>query len=108
MKGFYQSTKNIDDYFVQISIWKDDSTFVEYIDNREVDRGTYEKVKKNVYKLKSEKQNFEITLNKGRSFEIIVKKLNGGKPIIMEKIDTVPTNFPQRFNDVDEYRSLLD
>lgn len=107
LKGFYQS-ENVNGYFVQMSIRQDDSSFVEYISNREVDSGTYEKAENNIYRMKGDKQNFEITLNNDNSFEIIIKKLNGGNPIQMKNIDDTPTTFPPIFGDVDKYKTLLD
>ena len=46
--GGYQSDF-IQGYIVQMGIQPDDHTFVEYIDNREVDRGTYEEKEKGTY-----------------------------------------------------------
>jgi hypothetical protein len=99
----------VNGYFIVISIQQQENSFVEYIDNREVDRGNYEVSKNNVYKMKGDKQNFEITLNDDNSFEIIVEKLNDGKSIQMENIDDdIPIYFSTKFDDVDKYRSLLD
>lgn len=108
LKGFYQTEKDVNGYFIQISIHQDDNSFVEYIDNIEVDRGTYEKTENNTYIMKSDKQNFEIKLKDDNSFEIVIKKLNNGNPIQMNYIDDIPMTFPQIFNDVDEYKALLD
>lgn len=107
LKGTYQSVMVNNGYVVQIAIQPDDNSYVEYIDNREVDRGTYEKTENNVYKIKSDKQNFEITLNAKDSFEIIIDKINNGKPIKMKKIDDTPTYNSTKFDDVDKYKALL-
>lgn len=56
LKGFYQ--KEVNGYHVQILIRREDNSFVEWIDNREVDRGTYEKINTNLYRIKSNKQSF--------------------------------------------------
>jgi len=45
LKGVYQSEREGVGYIVVISFQPEDSSFVEYIDNREVDRGTYKKTK---------------------------------------------------------------
>ncbi|QGU94444.1 hypothetical protein GOM49_04405 [Clostridium bovifaecis] len=66
------------------------------------------KKQKTIYRMKGDKQNFEITLNNDNSFEIIIKKLNGGNPIQMKNIDDTPTTFPPIFGDVDKYKTLLD
>jgi len=108
LKGFYQS-EMIEGYFIQMLVREKDNSFVEWIDNREVDRGTYEKLNDKSYRFKSNRQNFEITLNNDNSFEIVVKKLNDGNPIIIKNIktDDVRIGFG-KFEDVEEYKSLLD
>lgn len=53
LKGFYQTEKDVNGYFIQISIYQKDSSFIEYISNIEVDRGTYEKIETDVYKIKA-------------------------------------------------------
>ena len=61
IRGTYQS-KIVNGYHVQIAIQQsrqeNDYSFVQYIDNREVDRGTYEQIENNTYKMKGENQNF--------------------------------------------------
>ncbi|WP_226036576.1 hypothetical protein [Aquibacillus saliphilus] len=106
LKGTYQSNV-VNGYVVQVAFQTDDNSFVEYIDNREVDKGTYEKKQKNVYKLESNKQNFEITLNNENSFEILIDKLNNGKPIKVKNIDDIPIYSSTKFDDVNEYKALL-
>ena len=108
LKGFYQREREGIGYVVAITFKQDDSSFVEYIDNREVDRGTYEKKENNVYKIISDKQNFEITLNAENSFELIIKKLNNGKPIQIKNVNDIPTYFGTKFDDVNKYKALLD
>lgn len=107
LKGLYQSEVN--GYNIQMLIREEDNSFVEWIDNREVDRGIYEKVDTNSYRIKSNKQSFEITLNDDSSFEIVINKLNDGNPIIMKNITTDDhrRNFG-KWDDIDEYKSLLD
>lgn len=107
LKGTYQSEIEGIGYVVQMTFQPEDNSYVEYIDNREVDKGTYEKAENNVYKIKSDKQNFELTLNAEDSFEIIIDKLNNGKPIKVKKIDDTPTYFSTKFDDVDKYKALL-
>jgi hypothetical protein len=108
LKGFYQS-EMIGSHIVQMLVREEDNSFVEWINNREVDRGTYEKLDDKSYRIKGNRQNFEITLNDDNSFEIVISKLNDGTPIIMKNIRT--DDFRQsfgEFKDVDEYKSLLD
>ena len=58
--------------------------------------------------MKGDKRNFEITLKDDNSFEIIVKKINSGKPIQMKSFKDIPMYFSTKFDDVDKYKSLLD
>lgn len=90
-------------------VQEEDNSFVEWINNREVDRGTYKKLEDNSYRFNSSKQSFEITLNDDNFFEIVINKLSDGNPITMKNIttDDTRTSFG-KFEDVDEYKSLLD
>ena len=107
LKGFYQSEVN--GYHIQMLIREEDNSFVKWIDNRVVDRGIYEKVDTNSYRIKSNKQNFEIILNGDNSFEIVINKLNDERPIIMKNITTDDHKVSfGNWDDVDEYESLLD
>lgn len=108
LKGSYQSEREGVGYVLVLTFQQDDNSFVEYIDNREVDRGTFEKAENNVYTIKSDKQNFDISVNAENSFEIKISKLNNGKPIQMKNIDDTPTYFSTEFDDVDKYEALLD
>lgn len=108
LRGFYQSDE-VNVCFVQMLFREKDNSFVEWISNREVDRGTYIKIDTNVYIIKSNKQNVEITLNGDNSFEISINKLNEGNPITMKNISSEDYNRSfGNFDDVDEYKSLLD
>lgn len=107
LKGGYQS-EHVDGYIVQMSFQPDDNSFIEYIDNREVDKGTYEELKQGVYKINGDRQELEMTLNNNNSFNIVVKGLNGGNPIQLKNIDSIPMYFSTIFDDVDEYILLLE
>lgn len=109
LKGPYQS-EMIGNHIIQMLIREKDNSFIEWINNREVDRGTYEKIDTNLYRIKSNRQIFEVTLKDDNSFEIVINKLNDGKPINMKNISTndTPIRFGDKFDDVDEYKALLD
>ena len=107
LRGFYQSETDVNGYFIQISIQQNDNTFVEYISNREVDRGTYEEIEVGKYQMKSDKQEFTIDLNKDNIFHITISKLNNGNPIKMINLGDVPVSFPDHFDNVDEYKELI-
>lgn len=91
-----------------MAIQPEEKTFVEYIDNTEVDRGTYQKKSDSVYLFKGKKQELEITLSPEDSFYVTVSQLNEGKPIELKNTDKVPTYFPTEFDDAEEYEKLLD
>lgn len=90
-----------------MAIQSQENTFVEYIDNREVDRGIFEKKSDNTYLLKSDKQTFEITLSPEDSFDISIDQINGEEPMELKNIDKVPTYFSVEYDDVEEYEKLL-
>lgn len=108
LKGFYQSEKTTDGYVIQISIQPEENGFVQYIDNREVDSGTYDELDDKEYNLNGKNKTVKITLDKDDSFEVLIKKLNGGNPIKMKNIDKVPTYFSTKFDDVEKYQKLLE
>jgi hypothetical protein len=108
LRGFYQSDE-VNGYYIQILFREKDNSFVEWISNREVDRGTFTKIDTNYYIIKGNKQNFEITLNGDNSFEISINKLNIGNPFTMKNISSEDHNRGfGNFDDVDEYKYLLD
>ncbi|RFB09656.1 hypothetical protein DZB84_23885 [Bacillus sp. HNG] len=107
LKGAYQS-EHLEGYIVQMSFQPEEQSFVEYIDNREVDKGTYEEMEDGVYKIYGDIQEFDIKLNKDNSFDLIVKKINGGNPIKLKNIDDTPIYFGTEFDDVDEYKALIE
>ena len=106
LQGSYQS-EHINGYTILMTFQEVEGNFVEYIDCREVDRGTYEKTKDNVFKIKSDKQNFEITLNDENSFEIFIKKINKGNAIKLKNISAIPGYFSNKYGDEDKYQDLL-
>lgn len=68
LKGTYQSDM-VNDVVVQMSFAPDENnSFTQYISNREVDKGTFEKKENNIYQIKSDKQNFEIKLHHKDAF----------------------------------------
>nr|WP_304214402.1 hypothetical protein [Fredinandcohnia onubensis] len=107
LKGSYQS-EHVNGYIVQMTFQPEDHSFIVYIDNREVDKGTYEELEDGLYKINGELQEFEITLNGDNTFDLNVKKLNDGKPITLKNVDATPVYIGTEFDDVDEYKSLLE
>lgn len=108
LRGSYQNERTSDGHFVQISIYPDENSFVEYIDNRDVNRGTFDILEGKKYSLVGDKQTIEINLDKNNSFEITMKKVNDGNPILMKNLGDLPAKFDSRFNDTEEYEKLLE
>ncbi|WP_186808964.1 hypothetical protein, partial [Halolactibacillus miurensis] len=100
-------TETIDRYVVQFSFQPEENSFVQYIDSREVDRGTYQLKKDNVYYLAGDMQNIELTLNKENSFDIVIEKLNNDKPIHLVNTSLIPGYSSTAFDDVEEYKELI-
>jgi len=107
LRGFYQSERTSDGYIVQISIYSDEKSFVEYIDNREVNRGTFDILDGKKYSLVGDKQTIEINLDKNNSFEITIKKVNDGNPILLKNMSDTTTRFSTPFDDIDKYKNLI-
>ncbi|MBO1913167.1 hypothetical protein J4G37_51215, partial [Microvirga sp. 3-52] len=108
LKGSYQSDRDGSGYFVQMAFQPDENSFVQYIDNREVDKGVYGETESHAYKIKSDKQDFEIRLTTEDTFEIIIDQLNNRNPITMKNVSDVPTYFSTQFGDEEAYRALLE
>ncbi|SEK49833.1 hypothetical protein SAMN04488700_1642 [Carnobacterium iners] len=107
LEGSYQNETVEDGHFVSLAFYPDDSSFVELIDNRKVDSGTFEKKSDNIYLVKSEKQEFEIILDKDYTFEITLDQLNDGKPFQPKNTSKDPGEIATEFDDVEEYEKLL-
>lgn len=107
IKGSYQIDEEIGGYFVQMSIL-DDGEFIEYINNREVNKGIYQEEGKGKYLMVGDNQEFTIDLNNDNSFYRTIKGINDGESIKMINIDDNPISFSTEFDDEDEYRKLLD
>lgn len=108
LKGCYQSETTSEGYVVVMSVNPDDTTFVQYIQQREVNRGTYDGNEDKIYTLDGDNMSMSITLGKDNSFDITIKTINDGKPITMKNINDVPTYYSTVFDDIDNYKKLLD
>lgn len=97
LHGFYQS-ENVDGHFIQISFQREDNTFVQYIDNIEVNKGMYEHLEDNIYMLKGDKKDLKINLEDD-FFNISIDKLNDGKSIKIKKVGNTPSYFESEFSD---------
>ena len=105
--GFYQSDGDVNGCYVQLSIWRKETGFTLFIDNREVSKGIFKKYEDNTYELNGDEKNFTIKLEHDNTFEIVISKLNNGKPIQMINMSYVPMGFPTEFNDEEKYKELL-
>jgi hypothetical protein len=108
LAGGYQSEIENDGYIIQLGVQPDDQTFSIYIDNREVDRGTYEMKSEGSYLLKSANREFDINLTKENSVEIVINQLNNKEPIELKNSSKTPIYFTTEFDDLKEYEKLLD
>ncbi|MFB1051967.1 hypothetical protein [Paraliobacillus sp. JSM ZJ581] len=106
LRGFYESER-VEGYIVQLSFHPEEKSFIEFIDNRQVNKGTYQLKKDNVYQLNGDVQNIELTLSNENAFDVVIEKLNNGKPIQVINISAIPSYFSTEFNDVEAYKELL-
>ncbi|MGL4372402.1 MAG: hypothetical protein ACRCS6_01375 [Turicibacter sp.] len=109
LQGFYQS-ELIDQYIIQLSFDKNDQSFIEYINNIDVNKGTYELWDDNTYLLKGDNQTITIKLDETDSFEMVFSKLNDGNSIKLIKNGPLPTIFDSEFSEEIkiEMKNLLD
>ncbi|WP_042273456.1 hypothetical protein [[Clostridium] dakarense] len=105
LQGFYQSAMK-NGYHIQFSFENDENTFVAYINNIEINKGTYESLGDRNYILKGDMDELTVKLEKNDSFSInmenLSEKLNDSKPIQLKNLDKVPTYFEQIFSDEDK------
>ncbi|WP_194190661.1 hypothetical protein [Clostridium chrysemydis] len=106
-RGFYQSDVTNEGYVIQMAIESDYDSFVEYIDNREVNKGTFKSEDNKEYTFKGENKDFKIQLDKDNSFEIVIDKVNEGKPIKIKNVGDTPSYYSTEFYDVDTFKDLL-
>lgn len=111
LKGFYQSewvsdVGGTEGKIIQISIWED-GRFVEFITNRQVNRGTLKKIDDMQYYFDGNEGDFDIILNSDNSFQIKIPRLNNGEPIELKNVDDIPCTFAAQWDDVEEYKAYL-
>ncbi|MGL5415096.1 MAG: hypothetical protein ACRDAU_05510 [Clostridium sp.] len=107
LAGTY-NTNNTEGKNVIITVDDDEKTFVQYIDQREVDKGLVSEEEGNIYRLKSDKQEVEIKLNDNDSFDMVIKGVNEKGPINLKKLTTEKQYFSTTFGDEDEYKESID
>ena len=106
LAGSYQS-ELVDGYVIQLAVQPEDNTFVQYIDNREVDRGVVESQSGSTYLFIGNKKEFETTVSVENTIGLSIAQINDGNPIELENLSEVPTYFSTEFDDVKEYEELL-
>ncbi|MEA4987139.1 MAG: hypothetical protein VB095_03705 [Anaerovorax sp.] len=112
--GFYQSDfigSNSD--IVQISVNSDNGEFVQYISSRQVNSGIYRKNENGLYEFDGDVHSFTVILNEDDSFEVVIPKLNGDTPIILNQINEDKSIFTtiggqENYSDIEEYKDLLE
>ena len=106
LMGSYQSTM-IDGHIIEVSFQRADGSFVEYIDCRLVNGGTYRELEEGVYLCDGDSADFAAAVGRSGSFLVTVPGLNGGEPVRLKKIDDVPSYCGTVYGDEEEYRALL-
>ena len=105
LEGSYESEMK-NGYHIQFSFASDDKSFVAYINNIEINKGTYESLGYGKYALNGDVEKLEVELDKDDSFNLDMRKLsekiNEDKPIQLKNIDKTPTYFETVFSDEDK------
>lgn len=106
-EGIYQNEKEVNGYFIQLAVDSQDNSFVLYINNRQVNAGTYKEEKDNLYAMNGNLQDFEVSLKKDNSFQFLNNKISKGNSIKLKNMGRETINFPIVFGDEKEYEQLL-
>ena len=102
--GIYESEK-IHGYTVQMTI-EDDGQFVEYIDNRPVQSGSYTK-EEETYVFEGDQTTFEVSLTEEETLEFSIPSIDNSNAIILEKTGNDPDAFEEETQGISNYRTLL-
>lgn len=99
VRGTYQSMVGLDENIVCLTVsiqdFDEEKTFVMYLNNCEVDRGTWRSDGGALYTLLGEYTRNVIALERDNSFCLTFVQINGGEPIQMEKKGDIPAYFAQ-------------
>lgn len=106
LAGTYQSDM-INGHCVQFAVKPADNTFVEYIDCRAVNSGTYTKNEDGTYTFDGDLKNFTVTLQKDNSFDIIIAKIDDSRVITLSFLWDAPTYNGDVYVDDEAYKDYL-
>lgn len=108
--GTYQSGFH-GSYYVQFAVTDEkhhgENTFVEYIDSREVDRGTWTAHENGAYHLAGARQDLWIVLDDEDRFWVSIPGIEDGAPIWLENLWKTPAYNGYIYGDEGAYQALL-
>ena len=104
--GSYQS-EMIGGYIVQFAVQPQDNTFVQYIDCREVNKGSASDNGDGTYVFDGDVKDFTVTLKENNSFDLILVKLVENRVITLENISKVPIYIGMTYGDEEAYKDYL-
>lgn len=104
--GTYQSV-NIYGHCVQFAVQPADSTFVQYIDCRYVNKGTYMQNEDGTYSFDGDVKDYTVMLREDNSFDIIIVKLDDSRAITLSYLWKTPTYNGTDYGDEEEYKGYL-
>lgn len=102
--GIYESEK-IHGYTVQMTI-EEDGRFVEYIDSRPVQEGSYTK-EDEAYVFEGDQTTFEVTLTEENTLELFISSIDANYAIVLERTGSNPADFEEETQGISNYRTLL-
>lgn len=104
-KGIYESEK-IHGYTVQMVI-KDEWQFVEYIDSRPVQEGTYQEDEEG-YLFLGDQTEFAVQLSENGTLEFSISSIDRNQDLQLKKTGGDPKQFEEITEGISHYRTLLE
>src|SRR5690625_797968 len=108
LEGSYQSERDVNGKFISFVFERQESAYELYIDNRLVDRGRYDEYDEGKYALFGEIREFDIEVEPGNEFKVVIEKINGDEVIELVQVSQIPTRASGNFDDIEDYQNLLE
>lgn len=108
LEGSYQSERDVNGKFISFVFERQESAYELYIDNRLVDRGRYDEYDEGKYALFGEIRDFDIEIESGNEFKVVIEKINGDEVIELVQVSQIPTRASGNFDDIEDYQNLLE
>lgn len=108
LEGTYQNDSFWNGTSVSFLFDRQENTYELYIDDRPVDHGSYDEYDEGRYALIGEIREFDIEIEPGNEFKVVIEKIAGETPIELVQKSQIPTRILGHFDDIEEYQELLE